>query len=348
MRALRKTRPAFGAELVEISTPCSPAAGNAMICIGAAGICGSDLHAFDWTSGYEFMADALPITLGHEFAGVVDAVGNGVTEFAVGDRVTCWPTVTCGTCPGCASGHPLRCEHRRIVGLHRDGGFANLVSVPVATLRHIPDGLSLERAALTEPLAVAVNAVNLAEIAPRDRVAVLGPGPIGLAMAWVAHLRGAHVLLVGKDDPVRLEMARDLGIPHVADLSTTTLEAAVQATFGTRIDRVIEATGIAGSVEQGLAVLRPGGILVAAGIHAQPCTIDLTRLVREKKQLRGAHDTDDHAFTEAIALLSAHGNVLERLITHRLPLSRATEAFALARARTAGKVLLIPDTEVPT
>ncbi len=348
MLALRKTRPAFGAALEQVRLPdaeLSP--GEVLIEVAAAGLCGSDLHAYDWTPDYAFMADNLPVTLGHEFAGIVRAVAGDVETLPVGTRVTCWPTVTCGRCAGCCAGRPEACEARRIIGLHRDGAFAARVRVPAANCRPLPDGLRLETAALTEPLSVAVNAVDLAEVEAGAAVVVLGPGPIGMAAAWVARHRGAEVLLVGLDDTARLARARKLGIDRTADLAGETLEAAVARCFGRRADRVIEATGAARSVEEGLAALRPCGLLVAAGIHAGACRIDLTGLVREKKQLRGAHDTTARAVEEAIRLLAAHGGELSALITHREPLARAQQAMKLARDKQAVKVLLLPGKTAP-
>ncbi|MGK9168990.1 alcohol dehydrogenase catalytic domain-containing protein [Inquilinus limosus] len=345
MNALRKTAAAFGAELVASTAPPTPAAGEVLIAVAAAGICGSDLHAYEWTPGYEFMTAVLPVTLGHEFAGTVRALGPGVTGFAVGDRVTCWPTVACGRCFACRGGEPQHCQNRSIVGLHADGGFAEAVRVPAASCRRVPDGLPLEIAALTEPLSVAVNAVDVADVAPGDRVVVLGPGPIGLGIAFVAQLRGARVLLCGLDDNLRLSLARELGIAHCADLAEEPLAAAVARVFDGPADRVIEATGAARSVSDGLAVLRSGGILVVAGIHSGHLDLDLTRFVRDKKQLRAAHDTTARAFETAIEVLTAHAAVLSRLVTHRLPLARAVEAFELARQRQAAKVLLLPQAE---
>ncbi|MFE0752472.1 zinc-binding dehydrogenase [Inquilinus sp. NPDC058860] len=345
MIAFRKTAAAFGAELVTSAEPSAPAEGEVLIAVVAAGICGSDLHAYEWTPGYEFMAAVLPVTLGHEFAGIVRALGPGVTGLAVGDRVTCWPTVACGRCAACRGGEPQHCQARNIIGLHRDGGFAGTVRAPAASCRRIPESLPLEVAALAEPLSVAVNAVDIAEASPGDRVVVLGPGPIGLGIAFVAQLRGARVLLCGLDDGVRLNLARELGIAHCIDLAGEALADAVTRVFDGPADRVMEATGAARSVSDGLAVLRSGGILVVAGIHSGHLDLDLTRFVRDKKQLRAAHDTTAQAFQTAIELLTAHAAVLSRLVTHRLPLTRAVEAFELARQRQAVKVLLLPQAE---
>ena len=343
MLALRKTKPAFGAELVELPEISGAiAVGHVRIAVAAAGICGSDLHAYEWTPGYEFMAQELPVTIGHEFSGIVTAAAPDVTGVAVGDRIVCWPTVNCGVCAACLAGKTQDCVGRRIIGLHQDGGFAETVTVPAGNCFVLPDSLPLDIAALAEPVSVAVNAVNLAELAPGDAVVVLGPGPIVMAVAWVAQARGAKVLLAGFNDTARLDHARTLGLEGTADLAGETLTQAVARVLGRAPDRVIEATGQAQSVTDGLDVLRPRGILVVAGIHQAPCTLNLTRLVREKKQLRGAHDTTAAAIAEAIRLLDAHGDQLGRMITHREPLDRAIEAFTLARSRQAVKVLLLP------
>ncbi len=342
MIALRKTAAAFGAELVTLSAPSVVSGGDVLVDVAAAGICGSDIHAYEWTPGYEFMTAAMPVTIGHEFSGIVRAMGQGVTTFKLGDRIVCWPTVTCGKCHACEAGRSQHCQGRRTIGLHIDGGFADSVVVPAANCHHIPDSLPLEIAALTEPLSISVNAVDVARTQPGDRVVVLGPGPIGLGAAWVAQKRGADVLLVGLNDELRLARAREMGIVHCADLAGGNLADAVRRVFGQLADQVIEATGAARSVIDGLDILRSGGVMVVAGIHSESLTLDLTRFVREKKQLRGAHDTTSHALAESIRLLAENADVLSRLITHRQPLSRALEAFELARSRQAMKVILVP------
>ncbi len=232
MIALRKTAAAFGAELVTLSTPSVVADGDVLVDVAAAGICGSDIHAYEWTPGYEFMTAAMPVTIGHEFSGIVRATGQGVTKFKRGDRVVCWPTVTCGKCHACEAGRPQYCQGRCTIGLHIDGGFADSVVVPAANCHRIPENLALDVAALTEPLSISVNAVDVAQVQPGDRVVVLGPGPIGLGAAWVAQKRGAEVLLVGLDDAVRLARAREMEIAHCVDLAGETLADAVQRIFG--------------------------------------------------------------------------------------------------------------------
>ena len=151
------------------------------------------------------------------------------------------------------------------------------------------------------------------------------------------------MLLAGLDDTARLDLARRIGIRETADLTGGSLEAVVRHAFGGEADRVIEATGSARSVVEGLAVLRSGGVMVVAGIHSGSLDLDLTGFVRSKKQLRAAHDTTARAFDEAIHLLAGHAGTLAALITHRCPLAEAEAAFDLARSRQAMKVLLLPE-----
>jgi L-iditol 2-dehydrogenase len=344
MLALRKTAATYGADLVEVDPPHEPEEGEVIVAVAATGICGSDLHAYEWTAGYGFMREAMPVTLGHEFAGKIITVGVGVDDRSVGDRVVCWPTIACGRCTDCRADRPQDCMDRRIVGLHRDGAMTALVRIPAANCFPVPEGLPLDLAALAEPLAVAVHAVDVAAIGPGVRVVMLGPGPIGLLSAWVAQRRGGRVLLAGLDDAFRLETAAKIGITRVADLATATLREAAASAFGDdgEVDRIIEATGAAQSVADGLGILRSSGIMVVAGIHAEAAPLDLTRFVRMKHQLRAAHDTTAGAFAEALDLLAGHGDALSALITARFPLAQATEAFELARSRRAAKVMVAP------
>lgn len=344
MLALRKLAPAPGLTLQEVAPPPSPGAGEVAIRVAAAGICGSDIHAYEWTPGYEFMQPYMPFTLGHEFAGHVTAVGEGVTDFVAGDAVTAWPTIGCQRCRACREDRMQDCQQRRILGLHCDGGFASDLVAPAFNCFRLPAGLDPELAALSEPLSIADNAVEVAAISPGDAVLVLGPGPIGLSIAWMAQQRGARVLLAGFRDALRLDCAARMGLRQTVDLSETSLAAAVQASFGEKVDRVIEATGITASITEGLAVLRSGGVFVVAGIHAAPLSLPVTDFVRNKHQLRAAHDTTRAAWPRVLALLAdpAHRAQLVQLVTHRLPLREALGGFETARQKSAVKILLRP------
>lgn len=349
MLALQKRIPGQGADLVDLPFGDAPSQDEVVVRISACGICGSDLHAWTGDSAYDFMHPYLPLTLGHEFAGEVVAIGANVAgkpdAVRVGESVVCLPTVTCGTCDACRAGNTGACAARRVIGLHRDGGFAAQVRVPAVNLMRVPQGLRHDIAALAEPLAVSINAVNtsgLREGGPKSRVLVLGPGPIGFGIALVAASRGAEVMLAGFNDGPRLQLARDLGIALTVDLAEEPLAAAVTRHFGQGPDIVLEATGRPASVSEGLSLLRPEGILVVVGIHDAPLSLDLNQLVRGKKQLRGSHDSTRACFQEALDRLAAEPDRYGRMVTHRLPLSQAAEGFALARDRAALKVVLLP------
>ncbi|KAA0969434.1 alcohol dehydrogenase catalytic domain-containing protein [Aureimonas fodinaquatilis] len=353
MLALQKCIPGQGADLINLAFVDVPAADEIIVSVEACGICGSDLHAWSGDSAYDFMRLYLPLTLGHEFAGTVLAIGAdaaaGPDALRPGDNIVCLPTVTCGDCVACHEGHYSACANRRVIGLHRDGGFAAKVRIPAANALRLPAGLAHDIAALAEPLAVSINAVNTSGLVSsegnergRRRVLVLGPGPIGFGIALVAASRGADVMLAGFRDGPRLTLARELGIARTVDLADETLTDAVARHFGQGPDIVLEATGRPSSVAEGLAILRSEGVLVVVGIHDAPLTLDINQLVRGKKQMRGSHDSTRACFQEAVARLAAEPDRYGRMITHRLPLERASEGFALARDRSALKVMLHP------
>lgn len=342
MLALRKTEPAFGAALADVPEPEAPE-GYVIVEVDAVGICGSDIHMYEWTSGYEWLIPALPVTMGHEFSGRVAKLGPGAEEIAVGQKVVVMPGATCMTCEACRSRNFDLCQNRKGIGLSADGGFARLVAVPARNCLPVGDDLPAHIAALAEPLVVGDRAVSFGDVEAGQNVVVLGPGIIGLAAAYIAKRQGAgHVTVVGKADPVRLEVARKLGIDRTVDL------AEGGAMLGDHIeersvDRVFEATGFAESITQGLGLLKDYGIMVAIGIHAAPAPIDITPFVRRKLQLRGAHGGGEDSWERVLTMLPAAANELAPIVTHQIPLAEAIEGFELNRRREACKVVIRPD-----
>lgn len=343
MQALRKPGAEPGLELVEVAEPGAPAAGEVLIAVEAVGICGSDVHVFEWTSGYEWMRAALPVTLGHEFAGRVVAVGEGVSEPVPGDPVTVQPTASCGVCAACLKDSADLCTAKRTLGLTRDGAFAPLVTAPAASCFRLPPGVDAELGALAEPLCVAAHALEVGGLRLGHSVVVLGAGTIGQAIAFLAKRAGAApVILAGLDDAPRLAAAQDLGIEHTVDLAEEDLAAAVGRIAGGKVEMVLEATGVPASIRDGLAILQRRGVLVTTGIHAEPVAFDLTGLVRSQHQLRGSHASTRRDFETVVRLLGEEGDRLRAMITHRLPLADGIRGFELARQRSALKVMLRP------
>jgi threonine 3-dehydrogenase len=340
VKALQKTAPSFGLDLREVAEPSAPAAHEVLVEVAAAGICGSDLHIYEWTGGYEFVAPAMPVTLGHEFAGRVVAVGSGVSDVAVGERVTVMPSVTCGICAACLARDYDRCLTRTGIGMTRQGAFARQVLAPAINCVRLPDSVDDELAALTEPLTVGARAVESGEVKPDDRVLVMGPGTVGQTIAIMARAAGAEVTIVGKDDPDRLACLRALGFERLIDLSDRTL---AEATGQDKFDVVFEATGVPATINHGLGVLRRWGILVVCGIHAAQAPVDLNRLNREQLQIRGSNRASRATWARVVELLAREGERLRPMITHRLPLERALEGFELARQKVASKVMILPN-----
>ena len=342
MLAVRKTSPAHGLDLVEVPRP-EPKAGEVLIEVDACGICGSDVHVYEWTSGYEWMEPHMPLTIGHEFAGTVVAAAPDVAEPKVGRRVTVWPSISCGTCAACREGQPENCERKVTLGLTSQGAFATHVTAPAAQCFELPDTVDAELAALTEPLCVSARAVETGEVRLGHTVVVLGVGMIGLGIALMARRAGAsQVIVVGKDDPVRLGCARRLGFEAVVDIGTEDLAPAIMRLAGGKVDRVFEATGVVASVRDGLSVLRRGGVMVVAGIHSKPVEINLTDLVRGKHQLRGTHGATRATWTTVLKMLAFSGEEFRPLISHRVGLSETIEGFRLSLSNEASKVIVFP------
>ncbi len=343
MLALRKTAPGFGLALEEAPPAHPPGPGEAVVEVEAAGICGSDVHAYEWTEGYGFMAPHLPVVMGHEFAGRVLRPGTG-SGFEAGARVCVMPFVACGACPECRAGETRECSRRETIGLTRDGGFAREVRVPARCCVPLPENVDSEVGALAEPLGVALEAVLTAGIGVGDTVLVLGPGTIGQGVALMARLAGAaRVVVAGRADEPRFAVLRALGFDALIDVAEAPLADQLMALTGGRpVDAAIEATGVPASVNDGLAVLKRGGVLVAAGIHAAPLTLPLTEFVRMRHQLRASHGAARGTWTRVLAHLGRDPESFRPMISHRLPLSRGLEGFELARQRAASKVMLAP------
>jgi threonine 3-dehydrogenase len=346
MKSLRKPAPGPGLELHE-SEPPAPGTGEVLIRVKAAGVCGTDLHIDEWTPSYHFMTRALPVTIGHEFSGEVASWGEGVTDLAPGQLVTVRPSVVCGQCVACLARDFDACTTRQGIGVMRHGAFADWVVVPARNCVPVPAGMDPLVAALAEPLSVSLEAVRAGGVKAGDRVLVLGPGNIGQGIALFAREAGAaQVVVVGHGDAPRMAVLRRLGFDDLVDVADIGLEQGLAPYLEAgQFDVVIEATGASAVVAPAMQALKSHGVLVITGIHAAPVAIDLTALVRRHQTLRGSYRSPESAWPDVVAFMGRHQALLRHMITHRVPLSRAGEGFALARNRTATKVMLQPDAE---
>ena len=342
MQALQKTEPAFGLHYREVAQPGSPAPGEVIVAVGATGVCGTDVHIYEWSGGYEMMTKALPVTIGHEFAGTIAAVGSGVSGLKEGMRIAVRPSVVCAQCANCRAGDSDNCSARKGIGVTRDGALASHVRVPAENCVDIPQSMPIDIAALSEPMTVCAEAVDNAALNAGDRVLILGPGNIGQGAALFARAAGAKVVVVGKDDGPRLSSLRRMGFEDCVDLGARSFDEALSPYLAEgRFDAVIEATGAPPVVQQGLDALKKRGIMVVVGIHPQPVPVNLARLVREHQQIRGSYRAPLATWQRVVDFLAANADMAREMISHRLPLERAVVGLELSRTKSASKVMVV-------
>lgn len=342
MLALQKMQPGAGFELRQIPEISTLSPDEVLVRVRATGVCGTDLHIAAWTPGYESMQSAMPVTLGHEFAGTIVAVGANVDHGMVGMNVTARPSVLCGTCAPCLAGDEDDCSGRRGIGIGRNGAFASHVAVPEANCVPLPSGLDFEIAALTEPMTVCAEAVDTGEVKTGDRVLVLGPGFIGQGIALFCEAAGAsEIVICGHNDGPRLATLNAIGFKNTVDTAGSSLRDAL-APYLERggFDVVIEATGAPHVVPEALSCLKKRGIMVIAGIHPRPASVDLTVLVRNHQQLRGSYRSPLATWRRVVDYLAANQQRVRGLITHRFDLADAAKGFDLAQSKTASKVVI--------
>jgi L-idonate 5-dehydrogenase len=336
---------AQGRERIEIaSVPVpEPGPGEVRVRVLACGICGSDLHFFHagfWAPG---------TTPGHEMAGEIDALGDGVRGLATGDRVAVEPFHACGACPDCLAGQPVRCPALKILGIHCGGGFTEYVCVQATRAFPVPADLDPRLAALTEPMAVVVHALRRSALAKGQRVLVLGSGTVGLLAVLAARALGAAEVFASARHPHQAELAAALGAARVlreAEAGESGLQALVREA---PIDLVIETVGgSADTVRLAGHALRPGGSVCVLGVFFAPISVEPMLLLLKEASLIWsncyARAPGEPDFATATGLVSRHRSALAPLLTHSVPLAEAARGFALASDKGSGavKVSVLP------
>ncbi|UOR11414.1 zinc-binding dehydrogenase [Halobacillus amylolyticus] len=341
MKALVKTELGFGH--LEIQDKEEPHVGKDQVKIEViyAGICGSDIHTYE--GHYKV---GVPVTLGHEFSGKVVEVGEGVTEFKTGDRVTSETTFyICGECKYCKAGDFNLCNYRKGLGTQQDGGFAKYLIARKDSVHHLPDHVDDRSAAMTEPLACTHHAVMKTEIIVGDVVVVIGPGPIGLFTAQVAKSRGAKVLITGlTHDKVRLDKARELGIDYAVDTQEQDIKELVNSlTDGYGADVVFECSGAAPAAKQGLDLLRKKGQYGQVGIFHQPeVSFDLEKIIQKEIRVVGSRSQKSADWAPSLELMNNGSVNAKAMVTHEFDISQWEEAYQAIKSGEAIKVLLTP------
>lgn len=314
--------------------------GHVILDVAAAGICGTDVHI----RHDEYRSDP-PVTLGHEVAGTIAALGAGVTGWNVGDRVTTETYFSsCGRCPPCRTGRPNLCAQRRSIGSFEDGGFAAKLLTPATNLHALPDALAFPEAALIEPLACVVRGVlELGRLDAGDRVAIAGPGPIGLLTLQVAKAAGTRAVVLGTAaDAARLVLAERLGADATLAVESDGLGERVNEALGGPPDVVIECSGAPAAAAMLAGLVAKSGRFVQMGLFGRPVTIDLDLVCYKELRLSGSFATTPSSWYRALALAGTGAVSLAGIVGATYPLREWAQAFAAVEARLPGKVLLVP------
>ncbi len=340
MKALLLTAPSQLA-LVDFPDP-SPAPDEVLLRVRACGICGSDIHGWDGSTGRR----RPPLIMGHEAAGEIVAVGPKVTEWKAGERVTFDSTISCGQCDYCRSGHINLCDNRRVLGVapaeyRQHGAFAEYAVLPTRILYRLPEGLSFAHAAMVEPVSIAIHAVQRVKVAPTDTAVVVGSGMIGLFVVQALRWAGARRIIAVDLDAKRLALARELGATDTLQSDTCDVPAEVaRLSGGQGADLAFEVVGVSPTLQLALACLRRGGSAVLVGNLAPKTDFPLQAVVTRELTLYG---TCASAGEYPLCLdLIARGIIrVEPMISAVAPLAEGAEWFSRLSAKDGSKYMKV-------
>jgi L-iditol 2-dehydrogenase len=352
MKALMYDAP-WSMPLTEVPIP-EAHVGEVIVRVSAVGICGSDVHGFTGSTGRRKPG----IIMGHEFCGTILELGPEATDSDVTDsgvnssdssgwdideRVVVNPLIACLECRACKAGNTHGCANRRGIGWSVNGAYAERVSVPMRNLRRLPASVSDLEAALIEPLAVALRAVNLTPFELGATVAIVGAGPIGLLALLAVKLKGAGTVIVSDLSEHRLELARRLGADLLVNAKNDPVQFVRDASNGDGADAVLEAVGVTPSVRHAIGMARSGGAITWIGNSAPNIEVPMQEIVTRELRIQGSYGFDLE-FDRAIELLATHRLDVMPLIEKTAPLEEG-EALITALARNeleAVKVVLQP------
>ena len=321
-------------------------ANDVLVRVRTASICGTDLHIYEWNP-WSAARIHPPLTFGHEFCGTVEGVGAEVVGIAPGEFVTAEMHVACGRCRQCRLGQSHVCQNLSILGIDRDGCFAEFVRIPAGNIWKIDPAIPEHYGAILDPLGNAVHATLAGEIAGQT-VAVTGAGPIGLMSIAVAKACGAAAIFATEVNPQRRAMALTMGANEAFDPAAVDAVARVRAaTGGAGVDVLLEMSGNPRAIQSGLAMLRSGGRASLLGIPSEPVTLDLVGdVITKGVTVHGIFGRRMfQTWIQMTELLKERRLNLDPLFHERLPLEKFADAFSMLQAGLAGKVILCPNGE---
>jgi threonine 3-dehydrogenase len=343
MKALRKMRAGRGLSMESAPVPAIGAA-DVLVRVKTASICGTDLHIYGWDRWSQGRIKP-PVTLGHEFCGVVERVGEEVTPVMAGDFVSAEMHVNCGHCHQCRLGEAHICQNLRIIGIDQDGAFAQFVKIPASNIWKLDAAIPEHYGAILDPLGNAVHTVLAGPIAGQT-VLVTGCGPIGLMSIAVAKACGSSTVFATETNENRRKMAKKMGADVVLNPAGEDAVTRILAeTNGTGVDALLEMSGNPTAIQQGFKALRAGGRASLLGIPTENVPLDLVNdVIFKGATVQGIYGRRMYGtWVQMTALLKAGRLDLEPLFGEREPLEKFENAFAKLQGGLAGKILLYPN-----
>ena len=338
MKALVKARAEPGLWMEQVPVP-EPGPNEVLIKVGKSAICGTDVHIWNWDA-WAAKTVPVPLVTGHEFSGVIADTGSAVTRFRPGQRVSGEGHITCGACRNCRAGRGHLCRNTLGVGVHRAGSFAEYLCLPESNVVPIPEDVPDEIAAIFDPFGNAVHTALSFDCVGED-VLVTGAGPIGIMGALVAQRAGARKVVITDINPVRLDLARRMGLEHAIDTRTEDLSA-VMARLGMTegFDIGLEMSGAAPAFRQMIDLMNNGGKIAILGIAPTGFEIDWNKVIFKMLTLKGIYGREMfETWYKMIALVQGPLDVTG-LITHRISAMDYREGFEAMKSGNSGKVVM--------
>lgn len=338
MRALVKTRPGPGLEMVEVERP-AVGPKDVLIRISKTAICGTDLHIWNWDKWAEKTVP-VPLTVGHEYCGYIEELGSGVTDLAVGDYVSGEGHIVCGRCRNCLAGRRHLCPNTEGVGIQRPGAFAEYLSLPYNNVYRLAPEIPPRLAAMFDPLGNAVHTALSWDLVAED-VLITGAGPIGCMAAAVCRFAGARHVVVTDLNPFRLELAAKLGATRTVNVSEESLvEVKEELKMTEGFDIGLEMSGNASGLNDILDHTSHGAKVSLLGIFPRPIEIDFDRIIFKGLVLKGIYGREMFETWYKMSSMVRAGFDPTAVITHEFPAAQFRTAFEIMGSGDSGKIIL--------
>lgn len=338
MRALVKAKPEPGLWMEQVPVP-EAGPNDVLIRVRKSAICGTDVHIWNWDQWAQ-KTIPVPMVVGHEFVGEIAEVGSAVTKYRVGERVCGEGHIVCGKCRNCRAGRGHLCHYTKGVGVNRPGSFGEFVAIPEHNVVPIPDDVPDEVAAIFDPFGNAVHTALSFDLVGED-VLVTGAGPIGIMGAMVARRCGARKVVITDINPVRLELARKVGIDHVVDASRQDLSDVMNEIGMTEgFDVGLEMSGAPPAFRSMIDTMNNGGKIAILGIAPDGFGIDWNKVIFKMLTLKGIYGREMFETWYKMIAFVQGGLDLSPIITHRIGIDDFREGFEAMRSGNSGKVVM--------